>query len=144
MPFDNNLSISPATTTPGPARTSIRPTSLLARGLEIELPINKYPTTYSLAAAPKSLGSMARKVDLVSEMSAGDEAMLLYDMDVEGLGSMRVAEHFTAEDGKIARIGQIHDTAALRAAGFAEQRKRLLSGGAADDDSAVEGLDARS
>jgi hypothetical protein len=44
--------------------------------------------------------------------------VLLYDMDVPGLGTLRVAEHFTVEDDKITRIRQIHDTAALRAAGF--------------------------
>jgi hypothetical protein len=46
--------------------------------------------------------------------------MLLYDMDVRGLGVMRVAEHFTIRNGKIARLRQIHDTAALRAAGFVD------------------------
>ena len=51
-------------------------------------------------------------------MSAGKEGMLLYDMDVPHLGTLRVAEHFTVENGKITRIRQIHDTAALRAAGF--------------------------
>ena len=39
-------------------------------------------------------------------------------MDVEGLGMMRIAEHFTVADGRIKRIRQVHDTAALRAAGF--------------------------
>jgi hypothetical protein len=53
-------------------------------------------------------------------MSGGNTAMLMYDMDVQGLGALRVAEHFTVEDGRIARIRQIHDTAALRAAGFAK------------------------
>jgi uncharacterized protein YndB with AHSA1/START domain len=43
--------------------------------------------------------------------------MILYDMDVQGLGTMRVVEHFTVSDGKIVRLRQIHDTAALRAAG---------------------------
>jgi hypothetical protein len=46
--------------------------------------------------------------------------MLLYDMDVEKLGAMRVAEHFTVQNGRITRIRQIHDTAAVRAAGFAQ------------------------
>jgi ketosteroid isomerase-like protein len=95
-------------------------TSLLARRLEVEVPINDYPTTDSFAAALKTFGSIATRVDLLCEMSAANEAMLLYDMEVEGLGSMRVAEHFTLNDGRIARIRQIHDTAALRAAGFAQ------------------------
>jgi ketosteroid isomerase-like protein len=39
-------------------------------------------------------------------------------MEVDGLGKLRVAEHFTVRDGKIARLRQIHDTAAVRAAGL--------------------------
>ncbi|MBA3807430.1 MAG: hypothetical protein H0X28_03405 [Solirubrobacterales bacterium] len=46
--------------------------------------------------------------------------MLLYDMDVDGLGEMRVAEHFTVAGDQITRIRQIHDTALLRAAGFGQ------------------------
>jgi ketosteroid isomerase-like protein len=91
-------------------------TALLADGLVVEVPINDYPTTEAFAAALRGFRSMTRSVGLVSAMGAGDEAMLLYDMDVDGLGTMRVAEHFTVRDGSIARIRQIHDTAALRGA----------------------------
>jgi uncharacterized protein YciI len=94
--------------------------SLLASELEVEVPINDYPTAESFAAALEAFGSMVEQVDMLSEMSGGNEAMLLYDMHVQGLGKMRIAEHFTVEDGKIARIRQIHDTAALRTSGFAE------------------------
>jgi hypothetical protein len=34
---------------------------------------------------------------------------------------MRCAEHFTVEGGQIARLRQIHDTAAVRAAGLAKK-----------------------
>ncbi|MGH2869941.1 MAG: hypothetical protein ACRDNK_20530 [Solirubrobacteraceae bacterium] len=47
------------------------------------------------------------------------KAMLLYDMQVEQLGQLRVVEHFTIADGKIIRLRQIHDTAPVRAAGLA-------------------------
>jgi ketosteroid isomerase-like protein len=94
-------------------------TALLADGLEVEVPINDYPTTESFAEALRRFGAMTRSVELLSAMSAGNEAMLLYDMEVEGLGIMRVVEHFTVRGGRIARIRQIHDTAVLRAAGFA-------------------------
>jgi ketosteroid isomerase-like protein len=96
-----------------------RATALLADDLAVEVPVNDYPTTASFAAALQTFGSMTRSVELLSAMSAGDEAMLLYDMDVEGLGVLRVAEHFTLRNGKIARLRQIHDTTTLRAAGFA-------------------------
>jgi hypothetical protein len=51
-------------------------------------------------------------------MSDGNQAMLLYDLYAERLGSLRVAEHFTVDDGKITRIRQVHDTAVVRAAGL--------------------------
>jgi ketosteroid isomerase-like protein len=95
-----------------------RATALLSSGLEVEVPINDYPTTESFAAAVTSFGSIVRNVELLSAMSAGEEAMLLYDLYAPGLGTMRVAEHFTVKDGKIVRIRQIHDTAAVRAAGL--------------------------
>ena len=61
-------------------------------------------------------------VELLSELGEGNEAMLLYDVDVNGLGQMRIAEHFTLAEGRIMRIRQIHDTGALRSAGFAQSR----------------------
>jgi hypothetical protein len=94
--------------------------SLLADGLIVEAPVNEYPTAGSFAAALKAFGSLASSVELHAATSDGDDAMLLYDMDVAGLGTLRVAEHFTLRDGKIARIRQIHDTAALREAGFVD------------------------
>jgi ketosteroid isomerase-like protein len=93
--------------------------ALLAPDLVVEVPVNDYPTAGSFAAALENFGSMVTKVDLLAAMSAGDEAMLLYDLDVRRLGTLRVAEHFTTGGGKITRIRQIHDTAAVRAAGLA-------------------------
>ena len=92
--------------------------SLLAANLTVEVPVNEYPTTGSFAAALTSFGSISTGAELLAAMSVGPEGMLLYDMDVPGLGTLRVAEHFTVRDGKITRIRQIHDTAALRSAGF--------------------------
>ena len=93
--------------------------ALLAPALTVEVPINDYPTAESFAAALEGFGSRVTKVDLLTAMNAGDEAMLLYDLDAEGLGALRVAEHFTVADGKITRIRQVHDTAPVRAAGLA-------------------------
>jgi len=95
-----------------------RAAALLAPGLAVEVPVNEYPDAESFAAALESFGSLATRAELLSAMSAGQEGMLLYDMDVPGLGTLRVAEHLTVGDGLITRIRQIHDTAALRAAGF--------------------------
>jgi hypothetical protein len=62
---------------------------------------------------------MVKSVTLLAELAKENEAMLLYDMEVDRVGKLRVAEHFRVIDGKITRIRQIHDTAQLRAAGFA-------------------------
>jgi hypothetical protein len=88
--------------------------ALLAGDLAVEVPINDYPTAESFAEALRSFGSLVTRVDLISELGGEGEAMLLYDMRVEGLGSLRVAEHFGVADGVIVRLRQIHDTAALR------------------------------
>jgi len=96
-----------------------RATAMLGPALAVEVPVNDYPTTESFAAALRIFGTMVTKVDLLASMTSGREAMLLYDLDVERLGRLRVAEHFTVDHGKITRIRQIHDTAAVRAAGLA-------------------------
>jgi hypothetical protein len=91
----------------------------LAPDLQVEVPINEYPTRESFAQALTAFGGLVRSVRLLAEFVNGNEAMLLYDMEVDRLGTLRVAEHFTVLDGRIVRIRQIHDTAAVRAAGFA-------------------------
>lgn len=89
---------------------------LLADDLQVEVPINAYPDAASFAAALAGFGALATRVDLLSALGGDDEAVLLYDMEVQGLGDLRVAEHFTVRDGRIVRLRQIHDTAALREA----------------------------
>ena len=73
----------------------------------------------SFAKALSAFGGLVRSVVLLAEFANAREAMLLYDMEVVRLGKLRVAEHFTVARGAITRIRQIHDTAAVRAAGFA-------------------------
>ena len=93
-----------------------RAASLLSPSLEVEVPINAYPTREAFADALGEFGSRVDSVTVLSEMQSGDEAMVLYDMEVVGLGELRVVEHFTVSDGVIVRLRQIHDTAAIREA----------------------------
>lgn len=113
---------------------------LLAPTLTVEVPINAYPTAESFAQALRGFGSLVTSVELLAEMSDGNEAMLLYDLRVEQLGQLRVAEHFTVADGKIARLRQIHDTAPVRAAGLAREGApgETANGPAVDQDYARE------
>lgn len=92
--------------------------ALLAEELRVEVPINDYPTRASFATALAGFGRAVEKVELLSEMACDDQAMLLYDLRVTGLGTLRVVEHFIVRDGRIVQLRQIHDTAALRAAGW--------------------------
>jgi uncharacterized protein YndB with AHSA1/START domain/ketosteroid isomerase-like protein len=93
-----------------------RAASLLSPSLEVEVPINAYPTREAFADALGEFGSRVDSVTVLSEMQSGDEAMVLYDMEVVGIGELRVVEHFTVSDGVIVRLRQIHDTAAIREA----------------------------
>jgi hypothetical protein len=60
----------------------------------------------SFAEALAGFGSLLEHVDLLSETSASDEAMLLYDLEVQGLGTLRVAEHLTVAAGKMSAFGR--------------------------------------
>jgi hypothetical protein len=91
---------------------------LLSPALVVEVPINEYSTKDSFSAALEGFGELVTSIDLLALMSSGDEAMLLYDLQVERLGPLRVVEHFTVSDGQITRVRQIHDTAPGRAAGL--------------------------
>jgi hypothetical protein len=94
---------------------------LLSPNLKVEVPINEYPSRDSFAQALSNFGRMVERVDLLAELADGDQAMLLYDMRVKGIGTMRVAEHFTVKGGRITLLRQIHDTAAVRAAGLTQK-----------------------
>jgi hypothetical protein len=93
---------------------------LLAPDLAVEVPINAYPTRDSFGEALARFGTTVKTTDMISELRADDEVMLLYDMDTEQLGRVRVAEHFTVKSGQIIRIRQIHDTWPMRAAGMGQ------------------------
>ena len=92
--------------------------NLLDEKLHVEVPINHYPDKASFVAALTGFGSMVRTLDLLAEFGDSDQAMLLYDMQVRGVGTLRVAEHFGVSEGRIVRIRQVHDTAPIRAAGL--------------------------
>lgn len=91
---------------------------LLSESLEVEVPVNDYPTRASFAQALTLFGGMVEGVRLLSALAEGEEAMLLYDMRVASIGSLRIAEHFIVEGELIVRIRQVHDTLAIRAAGL--------------------------
>jgi SnoaL-like protein len=91
----------------------------LAETLVVEVPINEYPTRADFLSAVQLTREMTSAIDVLAEFGNASEALLLYDMRLP-MTELRVAEHFTVADGQITRIRQIHDTAALRAAGVGQ------------------------
>lgn len=90
----------------------------LAPALVVEVPINHYPDAASFVQALAGFGNMVNHVHLLAELTSEDQAMLLYDMSVQGMGTIRVAEHFTVQHGKVTRLRQVHDTHVMREAGL--------------------------
>jgi hypothetical protein len=91
----------------------------LALDLETDLPLNEYAGREDFLTALSGFGAVVSQVELLAEFENGDEALLLYDLEVDGVGPLRIAEHFTVADGQITRIRMVNDTAELRKAGFA-------------------------
>jgi len=91
----------------------------LAEDVRVEVPINSYRGKSDFLEAVRRTAQMTSRVKMLAEFGNDDEALLLYDMTLP-IGDLRVAEHFTIAAGRVQRVRQIHDTAALRAAGFGE------------------------
>ncbi len=77
------------------------------------MPVNEYATREAFVEALADFAIHVDAVEMLSEMSSGDETMQLYDMQVEGLGTLRVVEHLTISEGLIVRVRHIHDTASI-------------------------------
>ena len=90
----------------------------LAEGLETDVALNTYETREQFLEALTGFGQLVSATELLVEFSRADQALLLYDMHVDSIGTLRIAEHFTVANGEITAIRHVHDTAALRAAGF--------------------------
>jgi len=91
---------------------------LLSEDLKIEVPINSYKTKQEFLEAVKFTCQAVTGINILSELSNKDEAILLYDMQIPSMGNLRIVEHFTITNGKIVQIRHIHDTAPFREAGF--------------------------
>lgn len=93
----------------------------LADDLETDVPLNTYGSKADWVQAVRGTRQITSTVRVLAEFGTDDEALLLYDMVLEPIGDLRIAEHFVIADGRIVKIRHVHDTAALRAAGFARE-----------------------
>lgn len=99
---------------------------LLDETVQIETPINSYAHKADFVAALASFGVLVAETTNFIELAGGNDVVQVYDMEITGLGKIRIAEHFVVSDGKITHLRQIHDTAVLRAAGFDRQASALI------------------
>ena len=92
---------------------------LLSADLETDLPVNTYANKQEFVEAIRGFGGIVSRSTLLSQCASGDEAVLIYDLEMAPLGVLRIAELNRVVDGQITFIRHVHDTATMRAAGFA-------------------------
>lgn len=84
----------------------------------MDVPVNTYEGKPDFVEALTQFGSTISHVDMLAEFGDATQAVLLYDMHSTPFGTIRIAEHFTVDTGKILRIRHIHDTAPFLTATF--------------------------
>lgn len=94
--------------------------ALLAEDLRTDLPVNVYADKAEFVEAITGFGGLVESVEMLGACAGGDEAVLIYDLDMPPLGVLRMAEQLIVVDGRITSIRQVHDTATMRAAARAE------------------------
>jgi SnoaL-like protein len=92
---------------------------LLSEDLQTDLPVNTYDSKAEFVEAITGFGGLATRVEILGEVASENEAILVYDLEMPPLGVLRMTEQITVVDGKISFIRHVHDTATMRAAGFA-------------------------
>ena len=96
----------------------------LSDDLRTDVPINTYGSKAEWIQAVRGTRQAVTSIEVLAEFSNDGEALLLYDLEIKPIGDIRVAEHFSVADGRITMIRHVHDTAALRAAGFGREAHR--------------------
>jgi len=90
----------------------------IAADLTTDVPLATYADATDFLAGLTRFVQLVSNVELLAELGSSDEAMLLYDIHMNPLGTLRVAEHFTVANDRITHIRHVHDTYALRKAGL--------------------------
>jgi hypothetical protein len=96
--------------------------SYIAADLATDVPLATYADGTDFLAGLTRFVQLVDNVELLAELGGSDEAILVYDIHMDALGTLRVAEHFTVTNDRITHIRHVHDTYALRAAGFGTER----------------------
>jgi hypothetical protein len=95
-----------------------RAASYVAADLATDVPLATYADATDFLTGLTRFVQLVDNVELLAELGGSDEAILLYDIHMNPLGTLRVAEHFTVANDRITHIRHVHDTYALREAGL--------------------------
>jgi len=95
-----------------------RLTEILAEDLDFEGSIagKRRGAAGFIAGLQRFVEGLKSPIQVQQHVEAGDMAAVLYEADIPG-GSMRFAEFFRVEDGRIASIQLLYDAAQYRALG---------------------------
>lgn len=91
---------------------------LIDDSIVVESPLARYEDSATFKSALTGLASQVSAVKLLAAMSSQDEAMMLYDLQIEGLGELRVFELSTVAEDKIKHVQQVYDSVEVRKAGM--------------------------
>jgi ketosteroid isomerase-like protein len=92
-----------------------RARSYLADDLDFQGPIDRFSSAEQFIPALAGFASMLVRAELLQELYAVDDAALLYDcVTASPAGTIRTAEFFHLQSGKIARIRLVFDATELR------------------------------
>jgi len=92
--------------------------SLIDESVRIEVPINSYGSKTEFMDAVRFTAGTVEDVTLLSEYAGDDKVLLLYDMELRGVGPVRIAEEFCVRNGRIVSILHVHDTMPFRQPAF--------------------------
>lgn len=95
-----------------------RASDYLSAEISFEMPLNSYTSKEAFMEAVKFTGNAVLYVQLLAEFGNENDALLLYDMELNPVGKLRIAEYFKVSNNKITLICHVHDTTELRKAGF--------------------------
>ncbi len=92
-----------------------RARTYLADGLDFQGPIDRFRSADEYSTALAGFAGMLARAELLQEFYSVDEAALLYDcVTASPAGTIRTAEFFNLQGGKIARIRLVFDATELR------------------------------
>ncbi len=89
---------------------------LVTRDIHFESPMVELSGVEPYLSAVGAFAALVTSVEVISVVGTQDRAMIMYDMTTAPFGTLRAAEHFVFENGKVSSDQLVFDTYAVRKA----------------------------